>query len=141
MGRGDDLANARGRADIAGIDAQASGTGLGSLDGALIVEMDVRHDRNRAFGDNVFQRMGRGFVRGRDAHDVCTGLGNGLDLRDGRAHIGRVGIGHGLHSDRRIAANRHRPDHDLAGLSALYVAPGPYRIMGHLFGAISRCPH
>ena len=47
LGRLDDLAHPLGRADIAGIDAQAGGAALGRLDRALVVEMDVGDDRHR----------------------------------------------------------------------------------------------
>ena len=46
LGGLDDLAHALGAADIAGIDAQAGGARLGRLDGALVVEVDVGHDRH-----------------------------------------------------------------------------------------------
>ena len=46
LGRLDHLAHPLGAADIAGIDAQAGGAGLGRLDGALVVEMDVGDDRH-----------------------------------------------------------------------------------------------
>ncbi len=43
------LAHALGVADVAGVDPQAGRARLGRLDGALVVEMDVGHDRHRAF--------------------------------------------------------------------------------------------
>jgi hypothetical protein len=58
LGRLDHFAHALGVADVAGVDAQAGGTGHGGLDGAFVVEMDVGHDRHRAFGHDVFQRAG-----------------------------------------------------------------------------------
>ena len=46
LGRLNDVADAVGRADIAGIDAQAGGARLGRLDAALVVKMDVGHERH-----------------------------------------------------------------------------------------------
>ena len=46
LGRLHHFLHALGRADIAGIDAQAGGAVHRRLDGALVVEMDVGHDRN-----------------------------------------------------------------------------------------------
>ena len=43
----DHLAHPVGAADVAGVDAQAGGAGLGRLDAALVVEVDVGHDRDR----------------------------------------------------------------------------------------------
>src|SRR3546814_6875683 len=45
--RAHDLADALGRSDIAGVDAQACGAGVGGFEGALVVEMDVGDDRDR----------------------------------------------------------------------------------------------
>jgi hypothetical protein len=42
------------------------------------------------------------------AHQFGTGAGQFLDLDRGADRIGRIGIGHRLHHDRRIAA-----DHDV----------------------------
>ena len=46
LGRLHDFAHALRRTDIAGIDAQAGRARFGRLDGALVVEMDVGHDRH-----------------------------------------------------------------------------------------------
>ena len=46
LGRLHHLAHPVGRADIAGIDAQAGRARLGRLDRALVVEMDVGHERD-----------------------------------------------------------------------------------------------
>ena len=43
-------------ADIAGVDAQARRAGIGRLDGALIVEVDVGDDRHAARLDDLVQR-------------------------------------------------------------------------------------
>ena len=48
LGGVDDFLHARGRADIAGIDAQAGRARIGRFQRALVVEMDVRDDRHAA---------------------------------------------------------------------------------------------
>ena len=48
LGGVDHFAHPLGRADIAGIDAQAGGAGIGRLERALVVEMDVGDDRHAA---------------------------------------------------------------------------------------------
>ena len=68
------LAHAAGRADVAGIDAQAGRAGLGRLDGAFVVEVDVGHDRHARGLDDGRQGRGRRLVRAGDAHDVGAGL-------------------------------------------------------------------
>src|SRR5258708_7189263 len=63
LGRLDDVADALGRADIAGVDAQAGGARLGRFDGPLVVEMDVGDGRHGARGDGLRQRPRRCRVR------------------------------------------------------------------------------
>ena len=117
--------DAIGRADIAGIDAQAGGAGLGGLDGALIMEMDVGDDRDLDLLDDVLQRRGRFLVGARDAHDVDAGLFGAADLRDRRLDVGGQRVGHRLHADRGVAADRHIADHDLTALTPVNVSVGP----------------
>jgi hypothetical protein len=55
LGRLDNLGHPLGITDIAGVDAQARGPCLGGLNRAFIVEMDIGHDRHRAFAANLTQ--------------------------------------------------------------------------------------
>jgi len=57
------LAHPRRIANIARIDPQTGGTGLGCLDGAAIMEMDIGNNRNRTLRTNSFQRRGAVFIR------------------------------------------------------------------------------
>ena len=106
-------------ADIAGVDPQAGRTGLGSLDGAAVVEMDIGDNRHRAFGADLAKGAGAVLIRTGHAHNVGTGLGGRIDLRQRPPDIGGQRIGHGLHRNRRVAADRHRPHHDLTAASPL----------------------
>src|SRR3546814_2964583 len=54
--RADDLADALRRSDIAGVDAQAGGAGVGGFQRALIVEMNVGDNRNLRRVDYQAQR-------------------------------------------------------------------------------------
>ncbi len=73
-GRLDDVAHAVGAADIARIDPQAGRAGLGRLDAALVVEVNVGHERDLGLaGDGLEGGRGVG-VRARDPHDVGAGF-------------------------------------------------------------------
>ena len=54
--------------------AQACGAGFGGLDCALIVEMDIGHDRHARRLHDLAQHRGRFFIRTGDAHNVDPGL-------------------------------------------------------------------
>jgi hypothetical protein len=44
---------------------------------------------------------------------------SGRDLRDGRRHVERVGVGHALHRDGRAVTDRHVADHQPTRATAL----------------------
>ncbi len=117
--------DAIGRADIAGIDAQAGGARLRGLDGALIMEVDVRDDRDIDLLDDMLQRSGGFLVGAGDADDIDASLFRAADLRHRPLDIGGQGVGHRLHADRGIAANRHFADENLAALAPVNVSIGP----------------
>ena len=131
LGRLDHLADPLLGTDIAGIDAKTGRACLGGFDGAFVVEMDIRHDRNRAFAHDLAQRSGRVLVGRRDPNDIGPRLRRRQNLRDRGLNVGRVGIGHRLHADRRIAPNGNRTDVNLAGRAAVDVPPGAYMVQGH----------
>ena len=127
----DHLAHAALIPDIARIDPQAGRARLRRLNRALIVEMDIRHDRHRAFAHNLAQRAGAALVGGRDPHDIRTNIGSADHLIQRRAHIRTIGIGHRLDRDRRIAAHRHIAHHDLTRFAAVNIAPRTDRVERH----------
>jgi len=119
------LADAVGGANVAGIDPQAGSAGLGRLDPAFVVEVDVGHERDLGrLGDRA-ERRGGLLVGTGDPHDVCAGLLELADLVDGRGRIGGQRIGHRLDGDRRIATHLHGADADLAARPSLDRAPRP----------------
>ena len=126
LGGAHDFGNAFGRTDIARIDAQAGRALVRRFKRALVVEVDVRDDRDiRRLGDLVEIR-GRFLGRTGHANDVGAHVLAAADLVDRRPHVFGGRIGHGLHGNRRIAPDRDIADHDLAGLAALDSAPGTY---------------
>ncbi len=123
-GRFHHLAHPLGAADIAGVDAQASRTRIGRFDGALIVEVDVGHDRHAGRLDDLVQRLRRILVGAGNPDDVDARFFAAADLLDRRVGVGGQRVGHRLHGDRRITTHRHGPDHDLPRLAAHDVAIG-----------------
>ena len=105
--RADHLANTVFLANIARVDSKACRTGLRGLDGPAIMEMYVGNDRHRAFSADDPQGTGAVLIGTGYPHDVGTGLGGGRDLGHGATDIGCQRIGHGLHRNRRVTANRH----------------------------------
>ena len=63
LGGLDDFAHALGVADIAWVDAEAGGPGLGGFDAAFVVEVDVGDDRHFRSAANLGHRGG-GFLVG-----------------------------------------------------------------------------
>ena len=107
---------------------EAGSAGIGGLERALIVEMDVGDDRDVRRAHDLLEARGRGLVRAGDPDDVGARLLAAADLVDRRLHVRGRRVGHGLDGDRRVAADRHVADHDLAGLTARDIAP---RANGH----------
>ena len=122
LGRLHHFAHPLGGADVARIDAQAGRAVHRRLDGALVVEMDIGHDRNGGRLGDGLHRLGGVLVRTGDAHDVGAGFLDLANLLDGGARISGDGVGHGLHGDRRVAADRNLADHDLARFAPVDVA-------------------
>ncbi len=111
-------------ADIAGIDAvfverfRAGGI-IGEQLVADVMEIaDDRHiDPAREQPLLDVRHGGRRLVAvDRDAHDLGARARERRHLRDGRLHIGGVGVGHRLDDDRRAAAHHDAADHDRHGL-------------------------
>ena len=108
------------KADIAGIDAvfvERLGTGrmIGQQLVADIMEVADQRNAHAPGGEPVtdMRNAGRRFIAvDRDPHEFRAGLGELCDLQRGFFDIGRVGVGHGLHNDRGIAANRDATDLD-----------------------------
>ena len=107
-------------ADIARVDAvfgQRLGAGrmIGQQLVADIVEVadqrDIDAEPQQPF-TNARNGGGRFIAVDRDAHQFGAGAMQGRDLRHRAINVGRIGVGHGLHHDRRAAADGHAADID-----------------------------
>ena len=114
-------------ADVARIDAilverLGAGRVLAQQRVAVVVEVaDQRHLHAHLQQPLADARHGLGrlvAVDG-DAHDLGAGAGEVGGLPRGPFHVGRVGVGHRLHDDRRAAADDHAAHIDGDGCSAL----------------------
>ena len=76
---------------------------------ATIGTLDARGDR--------LHRLGGVFVGAGHAHDIGARFFERADLLDRGAGVAGDGVGHALHGDRRVAADRNLADHDLARLA------------------------
>ncbi len=92
-------------ADVAGVQADLVDAGLDRLEGALVVEVDVRHDRHAGLGKDLLERLGVLPLGDRDADHVRPRLAVPLDLRDRRVDLVREAGGHGLDRDGGVAAD------------------------------------
>ncbi len=124
LGGVDDFADALVRTDIAGVDAQARGAGVGGFQGALVMEMNVGDDRHARRADDLLQCSGAVLVGARDADDVGARFLAAADLVDRRPGVAGRRVGHRLDADRRIAADGDIADHDLARDAPFDIAPG-----------------
>src|SRR4029450_4085574 len=123
LGRADHFLDPLFRADVARVNAQARSTGTGRPAPPFVVKMDVGDDRYAGCAHDLLERGSRFHVRAGHADDVRPGLLATADLVDRRPGVGGRRIGHGLHGNRRVAANGDVADHDLAGLAGGDVAP------------------
>jgi hypothetical protein len=102
---------------LPGLMRRQAAPAVGRLERALVVEVDVGDDRDPRRADDLAERGGAVLVGTRDADDVGArrprsgGSGRSSPLRR------TCGVGHRLHGDRRVAADRHVADHDLAALA------------------------
>ena len=85
--------------------------------------MNVSDDRHIRGADNLFQRSCAFDVGAGYADDIDARIFAAADLINGRTCIAGQRVGHRLHRNRGIAANRNITDHDLAGLTARNIAP------------------
>ena len=88
------------------------------------MEMNVGNDGNACSADNLLQRRRAFDIGAGHADDIDPRILASPDLVNSCDRVAGQRVGHGLHRNRRIAANGDVADHDLAGLTARYVAPG-----------------
>jgi hypothetical protein len=108
--------------DVAGIDAVfRQRLGAGRLRGEQLVPVvvevaDQRHRRTEQREPVADPRHGGRRLGGvhRHAHELGAGAGELGALLHRAEHVGRVGVGHGLHDDRMTAADGDPADDDRA---------------------------
>ena len=94
--------------DVARVDTQAVDPQLGHAQGDFVVEVDVSDQRHLDQLLDLAEGLGSVHVRHRDADDVDAGSFQTVDLRHGGRDVVGVAVGHALHCDRGIAADRYR---------------------------------
>ena len=92
-------------------------------EGHLVMEMDIGDDRHRRPGHDVGQSFGCRLLIAGAAHDVGTGGGQGVNLRERGLDVGRLRGRHGLDRDRGVAPDSHFSDLDLPGHPAFGLRP------------------
>jgi hypothetical protein len=68
--------------------------------------------------DDVRNRLGRRLIVDRDADELGSGSGEGSDLSNRTWDVGGIGVGHGLHHDRMVRADRDVADQSRYRFSA-----------------------
>ena len=81
--------------------------------------MGTLHALLRESLDDVGDGLGGVVIVDGDPDDFAAGAGQGGDLLDGAGDVRGIGVGHGLHHNRCIAADADAADHGGDGFSAL----------------------
>ena len=68
-------------ANVAGIDAELSGTGLHGANGELMVKVDIGNDRHRRLGADGAETLKRGLGGHAHTHDIAASLRQRAHLR------------------------------------------------------------
>src|SRR5439155_17659750 len=89
-----------------------------------VVVMDVGDARQWRALDDLSQSFGRLAVWNRRPHDLAARLLELVNLAQRRLDVSCVGLGHGLHRDRRRA-----PDHDAADVHRYRLAPADHLLL------------
>ena len=83
--------------------------------GQAIIEVNVGNHRNRGAFAYFRQRVGIFFVGHGHAHNLAAGICQTENLGDARFNVSGKRSGHGLHPNRRAAANRDVANFELLG--------------------------
>ena len=107
-------------ADVAGVDADLVHARLRRCERKAVVKVDVSHDRDGRGAHDLGQRVRRGLIRHGQTDDLTPGVMQPGDLLDGRVRVRGVRVAHGLHRDRRAAADGDGADMDLFCLRSVH---------------------
>ena len=84
---------------------------------------------------DLWNRTGRTLVIDRDSYEFTSRVNQLAYLRDCRVNVGRVGVGHGLHHDGRIAADDQCAAHGDGNAAAADDVGGS---CGHVLRAVKK---
>jgi hypothetical protein len=101
LGGGDDAGDFFLTTEIAGIDANGVGAIFHGSNGQPVIKMDVGNQGDGNLIPDNAESPSRFFIQNGDADKVATGCLKTPYLRYGLLDIPGIGIGHGLHRDRR----------------------------------------
>src|SRR5690606_28546248 len=104
--------------DVAGIDAQAIDTQFGHAQSDLVIEMNVGDQRQLYALLDLAEGFGGVHGGYGHPHDIGTGILQPLNLRNGRIDVTGFGVGHALHGNGCVAADRYAAHPDLASVAA-----------------------
>ena len=91
--------------DIAGLDPNLINSPFGGTDSEFIIKVDIGNKRNIHSLFDRFYQIERLFVRNCKTDDLAACCGKFLGLIYGALDIACGNIEHGLHKDRRVAAD------------------------------------
>ena len=92
-------------ADVAGIDPDLGRAALRGGNGKLIVEMYIRHQRQRALPTDIRKGAGSFHIGNCQPGDLTARSGKLTDLLQASLHIRGFGVEHGLDHHRGSAAD------------------------------------
>ena len=98
-------------ADVAGVDPQRIDPTLRAHQRQLIIEVDIRDQRNGNLLLDPVHRHGCGLIRHGHPDDFASGVRQSADLGNGCIHIVCFRIAHGLDRHRGAAAHGHPAHH------------------------------
>ena len=118
LGQVHDFLHERRAADVAGVEPEAVHPLLERDQRELVVEMDVRDERDPDLALDLAEFLRRLAHRHRAADDVAAGRLERPDLEQRRLDVAGVGLRHRLHRDRRVTAHLQLAEPDLRRLSS-----------------------
>ena len=116
----DDGTGMRLISDIAGIDADRIGAGIGCLESEKIVEMNIRNDRNMDLRLDLGNGFGILFIENRKADDLTAVAFQVQHLLNRFVDALGRDIGHGLQNDLVLVADLYVSDHDGPGFCSFH---------------------
>ena len=118
FGTGHDFTNFGIATDVTWINTQTVCSRFSNCQCNLMIKMHISNQRYTHLFTNLTKRFNCLHRRSRDAHEISTSINAAFNLSDCCGYITSICIGHALHTNRCIAANRDITDIDLFGRTA-----------------------